>query len=295
MEAEILAFIANLETQPSISQNTRSAYKSDLQSFTDYLQKMLRRLPTLTDFDTQNVISYLKAERQRGRQSQTILRRRVTLHRFEIYLQQVGCLEDDSKVCNFQPESNLQALSGAPRPQYLTPDQIQRLWETIENSSRPQAKRDHAILALLLDSGMTVSTLISLDLPDLDLRTGKIRLRISTNEAHWFSLRLSNDPLEKYLKEGRPELNPKTEQSALFISQIGIRMSRQGVWQTLRRRGKVADLPIGVTPRLVRNTAVIQMALAGHSLSEIQILIGHRNTLSTQALIQRMKSTGIYR
>jgi len=295
MEAEILAFIANLEMQPSISRNTRSAYESDLRNFTNYMHRMLRRSPTLTDFDTQIVTSYLETEHQRGRQPNTILRHLATLRRFEIFLRQEGYLEDDSGICNFQPESSLQAISGVPRPQYLTPDQIQRLWKTIGNSSRPQAKRDHAILALLLDSGLTVSTLISLNLPDLNLRTGRIYLSINTNEDFWFSLRLSVAPLEKYLKEGRPELNPKIDQSALFISQIGTRMSRQGVWQTLRHWGKVADLPIGLSPRLVRNTAVIQMALTGHSLPEIQILIGHRNALSTQALIQRMKSTGIPR
>ena len=90
------------------------------------------------------------------------------------------------------------------------------------------------------------------------------------------------------MKEGRPELNYQINEPALFISQTGGRMSRQGVWQALRQWGQKASLPIPLSPRLLRHTAVIRMVHSGRTPAEIQVLLGHSNPLSTQALLRRL-------
>ncbi len=69
-------------------------------------------------------------------------------------------------------------------------------------------------------------------------------------------------------------------------------MSRQSVWQMLQRWGKLANIPITLSPRLVRHTAVLHLIRNGRPLSEIQILLGHSNFLSTQALIKRLQKAG---
>jgi integrase/recombinase XerD len=90
------------------------------------------------------------------------------------------------------------------------------------------------------------------------------------------------------MQEGRPNLNSAPDDPALFISQSGARMSRQSIWQVLRQMGKAAQLPVTLTPRLVRHTAALNMVRAGRPLPEIQALLGHSNALSTQALLQRL-------
>jgi integrase/recombinase XerD len=99
--------------------------------------------------------------------------------------------------------------------------------------------------------------------------------------------------IDIYLKIGRPELNRSIDEPALFISQVGTRMSRQSAWQVLRHWGELAELPVTLSPRLLRHTAALRMTHASRPISEIQMLLGHSNPLSTQALLHRLESASI--
>ncbi|MBE9475422.1 MAG: tyrosine-type recombinase/integrase, partial [Chloroflexi bacterium] len=94
--------------------------------------------------------------------------------------------------------------------------------------------------------------------------------------------------IEEYLQEGRPDLLHHPGEPALFISQMDGRLSRQGVWQILNHWGQLVNPPISLSPRVVRHTAALRMRKAGLSNAEIQIRLGHRNPLSTRALIRRL-------
>jgi integrase/recombinase XerD len=160
-------------------------------------------------------------------------------------------------------------------------------------SRRSPASRDHAIFALLLETGLSVSALISLNLSDVDMRRGKIHLRLSDDEDCWLSLGDASKPLETYLREGRPEFHRVSGEPALFISQVGTRITRQGIWQILGYWGKQAGLPYILSPRLIRHTAVWRMTSSGRTIEQIQALIGHRNPLSTRALLYRLKRASL--
>jgi integrase/recombinase XerD len=166
--------------------------------------------------------------------------------------------------------------------------QIQQLETLIQTSPRPRARRDHAILTLLLETGLSVGTLIALNLTDLDLRAGKLHIRTEEGEDTWLPLSSATAVMKRYVEEGRPDLNREPNEPALFISQMNGRMSRQGIWQILRYWGRLLSPPVVLSPRLVRHTAALHMARNGRPLSEIQALLGHSNPLSTQALLRRL-------
>jgi integrase/recombinase XerD len=290
MENEIQAFLSSLESQPNYSQSTRLAYRSDMRSFYEFLCESLQRVPTLADFDAEHAAAFLERERLSGRRLGTLLRRRATLRRFENFLVQERYLP----AKRLTPNTRLleQPLSSLPRqkpPICLSEAQIQRLWDCLSESQRSLARRDHALLAVLLETGMSVSTLIAIDLNEVDLRAGKIYACSSDQEGSWLPLGGSVETIATYLQIGRPELTRSNEEPALFISQIGTRMSRQSAWQVLRHWGEVAELPVLLSPRLLRHTAALRMARAGRSIAEIQILLGHSNPLSTQALLHRLE------
>jgi integrase/recombinase XerD len=91
------------------------------------------------------------------------------------------------------------------------------------------------------------------------------------------------------LEEGRPELTQSLTEEALFVSQMGERITRQGVWQVLRSWGRQAKIRKAISPRILRHTAVKQMLLEDKPLVEIQKMLGHRNQFSTRALVRRIK------
>ncbi len=289
MDTQVGAFLSYLESQMTYSLSTRLAYQNDLRCFITYLEKKLERKPGTEDFTAQQIADFLIAERESGRRPSTLLRRRASLRRFAAFLNE----QNPAWGARFSAEAAvidevIAEPSPLQTPRYLTEEQVQKLWNLLASSPRPRARRDHAILALLLESGLTVGTLISLNLQDLNIASRLLHLCPDNGPGIWVPLGEAGDPLEVYLKEGRPELNYHPEEPALFISQTGGRMSRQGVWQVLRQWGNKAELPVTLSPRLARHTAAYRLARSGRALSEVQILLGHTNPLSTQALLRRL-------
>jgi integrase/recombinase XerD len=287
MQAEISAFLASLESRSSYSPSTRLAYGTDLSLFLNYLRDTLQRSPTLSDFDIHQVSAFLEAERLEGLRLSTLLRRRASLQSFERYLQQEGYLHE--KILT--PDQHLidkSTFHVQVQTQCLTLPEVNNLKKVMSESKKPLSIRDYAILVLLLETGLSVSKLVSLNLTDLDLRSGCFHLALEPSQDHWLPLGFSREPLADYIDMSRPELNPAPGEPALFISQNGIRMSRQSIWQILRNLGETAGLGVKLSPRLIRHTAALNLARAGRPISEIQLLLGHSNPMSTSALLHRL-------
>lgn len=291
LEEDMRSFLDAIKDQPAYSRSTWLAYDTDLRCFMDYLQQTCGRAPRLTDLNTSQVANFLDAERKTGRRQSTLIRRRSTLRSFAAYLQQ----QNTTMSGLFDPHADhivrvIQGAHAKPAKPALGSADIQKIWAILQASRRPRARRDMAILALLLETGLSMGRLVCLDLSDLESNRGKMHLRVEPEQAVWVVLEAAVEPLQYYLKEGRPELNPSPEQNALFISQTGNRMSRQGIWQVLHYWGKVVDLPVALSPRLARNTAALQLTRSRRPISEIQMLLGHSNPLSTQALLRRLSA-----
>jgi integrase/recombinase XerD len=289
MERQVRDFLDDLKSQLTYSDSTRLAYLNDLHCYLDYLELKLNRKPRLADFTARSVAGFLDTERESGKRPSTLLRRRASLRNFANYMR--SHFEDWDE--RFESESHLidEAVSvpvTSTRPHYLTEHQIQALWRLLEASKKPRSRRDQAILALLLECGLTVGSLVSLNLSDIDVKTGQLRLPNNSNRSIWVPLRDALEPIQRYLNEGRPELNYRAHEPALFISQTGGRMTRQGVWQVLRQWGHKANLPVTLSPRLARHTAAYHLVRSKRPVKEIQALLGHTNPLSTQALLRRL-------
>ncbi len=289
MEPNVDAFLTHLESKPAYSKSTRLAYGSDLHGYIHFLQNSLNHPPTVEDISTTQVANYLKAEINAGRRQSTLIRRVASIRQFIRHLIEQEVLSED--VLTKDAHLIYRVIAQAPQnnsPKLLSESQISSLQRTFESSKRHRARRDQAILALLLETGLSVGDLVNLDLTDLDLRAGRLHIVRTQYNDKWLPLGKATKIVDRYLREGRPELNPQSNEPALFVSQLGGRMSRQGIWQILNHWGNLIDPPIKLSPRKVRHTAALRMAHEGRPLEEIQILLGHSNPLSTQALLRRL-------
>ncbi len=289
METEVNAFLSNLETDPAYSENTQLAYANDLRVFLLYLETIENHIPALDDLNTEQVAKFLETERQLGRRRNTLVRRLATLKYFQEYLISEGSLATyrftgtDGKIQG--------VITGMPEhrsPKCLSAEQVREIFGIMESSRRPRAMRDRAIFALLLNTGLSVASLTALDMTDIDLNARRLHVHLDWQGDIWLGLGDAQGPVEEYILEGRPNLLHQPGEAALFISQMNGRLSRQGVWQILKYWGKQTKPPTPLSPRLVRHTAALRMKLAGFADAEIQMRLGHRNLLSTQALIRRL-------
>jgi integrase/recombinase XerC len=294
MESEIYSFLDSLETEQKYSESTRLAYANDLRVFLRYLKATLTHTPTVTDLNNPRVTEFIESERRQGRRRSTLVRRLATLKYFSEYLVQEGLLSPAS--FSVKDDNIQQIISDIPvkiPQQCLNQEQIQALLTLMEASSRPRALRDRAILMLLLETGLSVGDLTDLDLTDLDLRAGRFHVNLVGKGDLWFSMGEAKNAVEDYFHEGRSDMLHKPGEPALFISQMDGRLSRQGVWQILNHWGQMTNPPITLSPRVLRHTAALRMSMSGLSNAEIQIRLGHRNPLSTQALIRRLEAACI--
>ena len=292
METEINAFLVSLQAEPAYSESTQLAYANDLRVFLLYLKGMSDQPPTVSDLNSQQVTGFLEAERNLGRRRNTLIRRLATLKYFQEYLVDQRLVS--SKSFSVKDEDIQGVISGIPisQPlQCLTQEQIGALLALLDASLRPRALRDRAMLLLLLETGLSVGDLTALDLTDLDLRAGKFHVNLAGKGDLWLSMGEAQNAVAEYLYDGRPDLLHHLGEPALFISQMDGRLSRQGVWQILNHWGHMANPAITVSPRVLRHTAALRMSRAGLSDAEIQVRLGHRNPLSTRALIRRLEAT----
>ena len=294
MESEIYSFLDSLKTEQKYSESTQLAYANDLRVFLRYLKVTLAQIPSVTDLNNARVTEFVKSERRQGRRRSTLVRRLATLKNFSEYLAKEGLISPSS--FSIKDENIQLVLSDVPvviPPQCLNQEQIQALLTLMEASSRPRALRDRAILMMLLETGLSVRDLTDLDLTDLDLRAGRFHVNLLGKGDLWLSMGKARDAIEDYLHGGRSDLLHKPGEPALFISQMDGRLSRQGVWQILNHWGKMANPPITLSPRVLRHTAALRMSMSGLSNAEIQVRLGHRNPLSTQALVRRLEAACI--
>ena len=292
METEVNAFLSTLEADPAYSESTQLAYANDLRVFLLYLETIEESKPALEDLDTEHVISFLEAERKLGRRRNTLVRRLATLTYFQDYLVEDGSLTgnqfdgDHSRI-----KQVISQMPANESPKCLSEQQIQDVLLILESSSRPRALRDRAIFMLLLETGLSVASLTALDMTDIDLASNRLHVHLEWVGDVWLGMGKAHQPVAEYIDEGRPNLLHKPGEPALFISQMDGRLSRQGVWQILKYWGLQAEPAIPLSPRLVRHTAALRMKNAGMNSAGIQKRLGHRNLLSTQALLRRLKAS----
>ncbi len=288
--AAIQAFEYHASAGALYARNTLAAYRGDLFRFNEFIERTFSQPATLANFTMPLLQAFVRAEIDAGFHPHTIARRIASLRAFNLFLNRP--IKDLEQLSILLPANEPRAIFQAAS-RYLQPAHISALRTIMEQAPQARARRDLALLALLLETGLPVQRLLKLNLTDLraDCRV----LSLMQPSGRYESLVLDNAvlPLQRYIKEGRPELNCRPEERALWISQTGRRMTRQAVWQAIRGWGRRAGLPFPPNPRLLSYIAVQHFVNSGLPLKQIQLRLGHRSSLSTLSRLRRITGQGL--
>ena len=281
-------YLRDLE-RDNASLYTIKNYRTDIGQFLDYCAE--QSVTTINSLYRDLVRDYLfeLAEAEYARAS--IARRVFELRAFGDYL-----LRHEAW------SQNLFRRVYAPRvpkrlPRYLTPDEVRQLLAAPDVSS-PKGQRDRAILETLYAAGVRVSELVNLDLRDVNLDAGEMRVVGKGNKER---ISLLGKPavatIRAYINVGRPaQLANRTATNALFLNRFGNRLSVRSVDEVVRKAGVAAGIEQTVTPHLLRHTFATHLLDGGADLRVVQELLGHENLATTQiyASVTQQRAREIY-
>jgi integrase/recombinase XerD len=154
----------------------------------------------------------------------------------------------------------------------------------------PRGRRDAAMIELAYGSGLRVSELVALPLADVNLHAGFLRVTGKGGKTRVVPLNTAAQMrITRYLEEDRPGWLRDPRQRALFLTERGGPMTRQGFWKALRNHARRADvrLPSGdVSPHKLRHSFATHLVEHGADLRAVQAMLGHADISTTQVYTQ---------
>ncbi len=280
-------YLQSLE-RDNASPYTVKNYGTDIAQFLDACTK--RGVTTLEELNRDVVRTYMAELDEDGHVRASIARRIFELRAFGDFL-----------VHHHAWQQNLFRKIHAPKvparlPRYLTVDEAQRLMSAPDTST-PQGLRDRAILEVLYASGTRVSELSGLDLADVDLGAGEMRVIGKGDKERLVLLgRPAAAALRVYIESARPTFIDKETTNAVFLNRFGGRLSVRSIDTIVRKAGIAAGIDQTVTPHLLRHTFATHMLNGGADLRVVQELLGHENIATTQiyASITQRRAREVY-
>jgi integrase/recombinase XerD len=272
-------FLSWLAVERGRSANTLAAYRRDLSAYAEFVHG---RGVALGDVTEPLVNDYLHFQRAQGRAPSSVARAMVAvraLHRFLV----------DEGYAGADPAGDV----GAPRvpqglPKALSEEEVERLLEAVTGDDAV-ARRDRAILEVLYGTGLRISELVGLSLPDVALDEGLLRAFGKGSKERVVPVgRLARKALTSWLSPGgRGSLAPERwarrgDAEAVFLNTRGGRLSRQGAWGIVRRYGDKVGLGDRLTPHVLRHSCATHMLDHGADIRAVQELLGHASISTTQ-------------
>jgi integrase/recombinase XerC len=270
-QEQLARFFIYLQSERKYSSHTLSAYQRDVQAFSQFCAENGQSV--WADIDEALVRRFVAAQHRKGLSGRSLQRRLSAVRSLFNYLCRHYGLSHN-------PADGVPAPKSARRlPETLGVDQLDSLLSLPD--TEPLARRDHAIMELLYGCGLRLSELTSLDLASLDWQQQIVTVTGKGNKQRRVPFgKKAAAALQLWLKER--SLLLKREQSALFLSKNGERISNRSVQQRLKKWAFKQGLNSNAYPHMLRHSFASHILESSSDLRAVQELLGHANLSTTQ-------------
>ena len=276
MKKYIMQFVTYLKIERNYSQHTVDSYELDLSDFVKFLADENGTLPPIEDVDHLTIRSYLANLQERHLARSTVVRRLSSLRSFYKYLCRHGYLDTDPTSALSSPKIQRRL------PEFLEISEVELLLSAPDRNDII-GLRDQAILELLYTTGMRVSELLSLNLPDIDMVNAIVKVRGKGKKERIIPIGgPAMSALNEYIKR-RDELAGDKSIQAIFLSERGNRIpDSKSIGRRITKYAKSVGIKKKITPHTFRHTFATHLLNAGADLRSVQELLGHTNLSTTQ-------------
>lgn len=263
-------FAAHLGVR-GLSPRTRQAYLRDLEGFQRWCAA--RGFTDCSALRTPQVRDFVAGEHRRGLDPRSLQRLLSSLRAFFAWLEVEGRLDHNPALGVRAPRARRKL------PETLDVDQTARLLDVAPDD--PLAVRDAALMELIYSSGLRLAEVLSLDLGDLDLHEGTVRVTGKGSRARIVPVgSAARTAVQRWLRIAE-DRRPPGEQ-ALFLSQHGKRLSARSVQSRIAAWGRRQGLDTHVHPHLLRHAFASHLLESSGDLRAVQELLGHADLSTTQ-------------
>ena len=285
MQSYLSIFQTHLQDERQVSPHTVRNYLSDLRQFLEIVQddggNGVGPLIHPRQIDAGIIRSYLQVLHQRGAEARTLGRKLASLRGFLQFMTRRGYVDSNAARAVRTPKAT------RPLPNTLPIDHVFALLDTPEESesggaSSWMAQRDRAILEIFYASGVRVSELAALEVRNIDLAEGVMRVLGKGNrERQVYFGKTASRALKQYL-EARETCGLGDGEPALFLNRHGRRLSTRGLQMLIKKHCRRTGVSTRTSPHTLRHAFATHLLDNGADLRSIQELLGHQQLSTTQ-------------
>lgn len=275
LREDVEDYLRYSQIERGLSDNTITAYRQDLMDFLTFLKN-----EGFTSWPTKavDIDAFLAGQKDLNKATSSISRMISSLRKFYQWLvrQNIQKLNPMLEVDSPKKEHRL--------PVALSVAEVNNLLQQ-PDVKKKLGLRDRALLETLYATGIRVSELINLKFKDLheELKLLKVfgkgskerLIPISDVAISW---------INSYQEKVRDPLLLKVGKNTdfIFLNNRGGALTRQAVWQIIKRYCQMAGITKNVTPHTLRHTFATHLLENGADLRVVQEILGHSDISTTQ-------------
>jgi len=286
-------YIDYLTFEKRFSAHTVIAYHTDLDDFARFLQVQYSISDPL-QADHNLIRSWLISLIERKMSARSVNRKLSTLKSFYRYCQRQGFLQVNPMLKVVAPRISKQL------PVFLTRDNLENLLQSVEFETGYPGSRDKMILTLFYATGIRRAELVQIQLKDIDLLAGTLKVTGKRNKQRLLPLGPSVVvQLDEYLNIRRAFLSkiipaPENNTDPLFVTSKGAPLYPRLVHTIVHQYLSLIASNSKLSPHVLRHTFATHLLDEGADLNAIKELLGHSSLAATQVYthntIEKLKS-----
>ncbi len=269
----ILKFMRYLEVERGFSVHTLRAYRKDLDEFSSHCKPHPEAIEVI---DIRGFISDLMLK---GKAKSTVSRKLAAIRSFLAYLYQEGYIK--LNAAKFVPMPK----AAKPLPNFLSVDEAFDLVQSPEGIEFIKI-RDKAILELLYCSGVRVSELAGINMDDVNLKEGLLKIKGKGKKERIVPFGdKAAAALKSYIVDRvffKKKKRFTDTQSALFLNIRGSRLTDRQIRRVVVKYARNIGIEGQIGPHTLRHSFATHLLIGGADLRIIQELLGHSSLSTTQ-------------
>jgi integrase/recombinase XerD len=264
-------FLDAVWVEQGLSENTLSAYSSDLRIFAKWLEGK-----SLLEVDGGQLSGFLASRYKQGIGNRSSARILSSLRRFYGYYIRENSITIDPTALIESPHI------GRPLPVSLSESDVELLLKAPEVTN-PLGFRDRTMLEMLYATGLRVSELVNLKFEQISFRQGVVRITGKGNKERLVPVgEEAMNWLEGYMSQARKALLSERQCDYLFVTNRASGMTRQAFWHIIKRHAEKAGINKELSPHTLRHAFATHLLNHGADLRVVQLLLGHSDLSTTQ-------------